>query len=166
MIKTKQSITFEPSDYRYPQWLPLNSHPTVKPTVQIKLEEITYAAEHGVTWEQLEQYYTVDVSSLKEYCSLEYSKGQGTLQINVIDAMVKSAVDEKSPVMLKFLANNWLGMTDKVTTETLSPTVDEQSLNDKLQSLMLKYSSTLVNGSDSSEAQSSTVNILSPKVLQ
>jgi hypothetical protein len=139
MIKTKQSVTFEPSDYKYPQWLPVDSEPTVKPSVKITEAEIVHAASHGVTWEQLEAYYTVDQDSLKKYLTLWYSKSEATMHINILDSMVKSAVDDKNPTMLKWLSSNYLNMVDKVTAVPVTQTVDEDSLNAKLASLLSLY---------------------------
>ena len=140
MNRTTQSLFLQPVDYNYPNSLPKESYPIVKSTVQIKLSELTYAAEHGITWEQLEQYYMVDKDTLQKYLTWEYNTGKATLEINVLDAMVESAVEDKNPVMLKFLATNWLGMTDKTVSEQAELPQDEDSINQRLQALLAKHS--------------------------
>ena len=144
MIKTKITLTFEPDDYKYPQWLPFDSQPTVKPTVKITVADITYASQNGVSWEQLEALYGIDKEALQRHLTLVYNKGQAELQVRVLDSMVKSATVEGNATTQKFLAQNWLGMTEKVVPVPVTQTVDEDSLNSKLQSLMNLYGSHIV----------------------
>ena len=145
MIKTNTSVTLEAHDYQFPNWLPVDSQPTAKPTVKILYADIHYAGAHGSTWDHLEALYMVDVETLQRHLTLPYRKGQSELQVTVLDSMVKSAVDDKNPQMLKWLSSNWLGMTEKVTAVPIEPAVDEQSLHSELQALYQKHYGTTVH---------------------
>jgi hypothetical protein len=139
MTKTSKSITFGPLDYRAPAHIPKDSLPDCLPTVQILFEDIWFSGERGVSWEQLENHYMVDIDTLKRYLTLPYEKGRALLQINVLDAMVGEAVDKKNVVMLKWLSANWLGMSEKTVAQPPQAPVDEQDVNDKLTALIEKH---------------------------
>lgn len=127
--------------YKYPSWLPTESQPEEQPTVRISREEIVAAAQMGVTWEQLEAYYTVDIDTLKRIFLIDYRKAEAQLQINILDSMIKSAV-EGSPIMLKWLSTNLLGMTEKNTTlvdPNADKPIDDDAITAKIKALLEKY---------------------------
>jgi hypothetical protein len=127
--------------------------------VQILYSEITTAALCGTTWEQLEQYYTVDKDCLKLYFSLPYSKAQAQLQINILDTMVECAVIEKNAVLLKWLSSNWLGMSEKVATVQPTVPVSEDEVNERLKALFEKRGLTIIkDNGETVTKHSATVN--------
>ena len=132
-------ITLKAKDYDWPVWLEPSQQPAKKPTVVITEHEIQIAAESGVTWTQLERYYTVDQETLKRHFLILYEKHRATLEINILNAMVTSAVSG-NPAMMKWLSANYLNMSERTTETTITeeqPT-DENQVNLKIKQLMDK----------------------------
>ena len=132
-------IELKPKDYSWPSSIPSEYLPKKKPTVTINEDEIKEAAGKGVTFEQLEQYYCVDKETLKKHFYIMYNRERAKLEINVLDGMVTSALGG-SDSMLKWLSQNWLKMTDKTTTEIITPDMDIGEIDEKLAKLMSKLS--------------------------
>jgi hypothetical protein len=111
----------------------------------------------------LEQYYTIDADSLKQYLMLPYSKAQAQLQINILDVMVEAAVEEKNTVLLKWLSTQWLGMSEKTVPQNANDVpVSEETVNQKLAALLEKRGATELRGAlrivgDNAPVQSTTV---------
>lgn len=128
---------FKAKDYSWPSSIPSEYLPKRRPTVTIDDDEIKQAAMKGVTWEQLEKYYCIDKESLKKQYFIMYQRERAKLEINVLDGMVNSAL-AGSDTMLKWLSVNWLSMTDKTTTEIVTPDMDVAELDEKLAKLLSK----------------------------
>lgn len=130
-------ITLKPKDYEWPNNIPSEYLPQKKPTVTIDEAEVVAAAEKGITWEQLQDYYCVDQETLKRNFYIQYSKAKAQLGILVLDSMVTVAM-EGNPIMLKWLSTNWLGMksSESLTINKEEPNLSE--LDDKIAKLLKK----------------------------
>lgn len=101
--------------------------------VDVEVDEVEFneLVRRGAKWEQLEHYYQVSKTILLMHFEGLYNKSQAELQIELIAAMRNVAIADRNPQMLKWLSQNWLGMSDQsrvvVQTEQLSPEeVDRQ----------------------------------------
>ena len=77
-------------------------------------EELFELAKRGAKWEHLEMYYLVSKTHLVEHFNLEYMQAWGELQIEISAAMVHLALKTQNPSVLKWLSQQWLGMSDSM----------------------------------------------------
>lgn len=107
-------VKLYPKDYSYSESLPLEYYPAKKVTKEIDTDEVEIAAKRGVSWTQMSAHFNVDEATLKKHFYINYMQARAMLEINVLSAMVDSALDG-NPQMQKWLSSNWLGMTERTT---------------------------------------------------
>jgi len=140
---TGVKITLQPKDYNWPECIPTAYRPKKKTKVIIEVDHIRAAAKNGATWDQLENYYMVDVDTLKKHFFIDYMRSRAQLEINVIDSMVTSAQAGEVTIQ-KFLATNWLDFANKIEAlPVINQTPDEETINLRLKILLDKMNPTV-----------------------
>jgi hypothetical protein len=130
-------VTLKAKDYSYPTSLPEEHQPKVKPKVEVDSEDIVRAALSGTTWETLESFYMVSKSDLMRYFYIDYTRARAKFEINLNEHLLKSSSVGSSQIQ-KFLAGNYLGMTDKVAAVPVTETMTPSEVNERLNKLLEK----------------------------
>ena len=134
-------VKLYPKDYKYSESLPVEFYPAKKVTREIDTDDIETAAKRGVSWTQLSAHLNIDETTLQKHFYIYYMQARAMLEINVLSAMVDSALDG-NPQMQKWLSSNWLGMTERTTPIVIQDErdLDVSELDNKIARLQNKLS--------------------------
>lgn len=135
-------ITLLSDQYSFPAYIKDGRE---KSEVKINETIIESAAFNGDSWEMIEAKFLVSINDLKKYMSAPYEKGRADLQRKVITAALEVAITDRNPVLLKFLASSYLGLSETKTerTEVVEKVLDQNEINERLQKLLKKHGSKL-----------------------
>ena len=134
-------VTIKGKDYNWPDSIPAEYRPKVKPTHYISRAEVEKTFQFGSDWEMLEAQYLIDVNTLKKHFWTNFIKAQGVLKQQIIKSTVVSAVAGNHPAQ-RFLAINWLSMQDAAIAGVPTPQeYNEKEVNEKIEKLLAKAQS-------------------------
>lgn len=106
------------------------------PAVTIDRDELAEFVTNGAKWGQIENYYQVSQTNLKEHFEYVYNQARAKLEMKLLSGMVKAA-DEGSASLSKWLSIQWLDMKD---APALTPQSDlsEEEITKQLNAIFNK----------------------------
>jgi len=105
-------------------------------SITINRDELAAFVSNGAKWEQLENYYQVSQTNLKEHFNLVYNQATAKLQMELLASMKETAITGTSS-MQKWLSQQWLGMSE-VVKPTVEETLTEEQINEQLNAIFNK----------------------------
>lgn len=127
---TKMDVKFQSGKYYLPGDMEI-----ADVVITVNRDELADFVADGAKWEQLEQYYQVSQTNLKEHFSIAYAQARAKLEMELLKAMKENA-KTGSAAMQKWLSQQWLGMSEELTVQ--EEEVDIGSIDEKLQQLLNK----------------------------
>jgi hypothetical protein len=132
-------IKLMPEDYDLPE--SILEYTDFKPVVRIKIAAVIEQIKNGATWEVLSANYLVSVDSLKKVLSPIYVKARSEFEQNLMNALLKSAIEGGNPLLLKFLGSSVLKLQEKTSAVLVKEEepIDLTSIDSKITKLLNKH---------------------------
>lgn len=109
------------------------------PCVLITRDEIKELAIIGAEWEEIENLYQVSQNDIKKHYDGIYNQGLAIYKIELRRTIVNNSKKDKGSGDRKMLAQNSIGMSDKITEKSDQPKLSESDVKSKLEALLKKH---------------------------
>jgi len=88
-----------------------------RPKANIKHKDVEKLASYGCTLNEIADYFSVDVNTIRRRFKKDVTKGKVGVKIRLRKAQLATAIEDKNPTMQIWLGKNMLNQSDTGTFE-------------------------------------------------